>query len=95
MRTVWIAAVALAATATGVAQQDAKSFLKQVQQKYRNAKTWDMKVDMTIEMKMGTNSMKQQITSAFAMQRPNRIAAKVSLGGIPTQEVYSDGKTAY
>ncbi len=95
IRTLWIAVVALAATAIGVAQQDAKAFLKQVQQKYRNAKSWDMKVDMTVEMRLGTNSMKQQITSAFAIQRPNRIAAKLSSGGAVTQEFYSDGKTAY
>lgn len=38
--------------------------------------------------------MKQQISSTFAMQRPNRIAAKLNSGG-NVQEIYSDGKTAY
>lgn len=95
MRTLWIAAIALASIAMGAAQQDAKAFLKQVQQKYRNAKTWDMKVDMTLEMKIGANSMKQQITSNLAIQRPNRVAAKLNFGGTATREIYSDGKTLY
>lgn len=95
MRTVWTAVCVLAATALGVAQQDAKAFLKQVQQKYRNAKSWDMQIDMTVEVKMGTNSSRQQVSTALAMQRPNRIAAKVDSGGIRVREIYSDGKTVY
>ncbi|MFN3689869.1 MAG: LolA family protein [Fimbriimonadales bacterium] len=95
MRTLWIAAIALASTAIGATQQDAKALLKQVQQKYRNAKTWDMKVDITFEIKIGANAMKQQITSTLAIQRPNRIAAKLSSSGVVLREVYSDGKTVY
>ncbi|MCS6923934.1 MAG: DUF2092 domain-containing protein [Fimbriimonadales bacterium] len=96
MRTLWIVAVACAATATGVAQQDAKAFLKQVQQKYRNAKSWEVQLDMTIEMSFGNNMQKQQVSSTVAMQRPNRVAAKIGASGFaPPREVYSDGKTVY
>ncbi|MCX7993727.1 MAG: DUF2092 domain-containing protein, partial [Fimbriimonadales bacterium] len=96
MRTLWIAAVVLAATATGVAQQDAKAFLKQVQQKYRNAKSWEVNIDMTVEMSFGGNSNKQQMNSTIAMQRPNRVAAKIGASAFsPPREVYSDGKTVY
>lgn len=96
MRTLWIAATVLTMTALGAAQQDAKAFLKQVQQKYRNAKAWEVSIDMTVEMNFGRNSNKQQISSTIAMQRPNRVAAKIGASTFaPLREVYSDGKTVY
>jgi len=96
MKTLWIAVVVLTATAIGTAQQDAKAFLKQVQQKYRNAKSWEVSIDMTVEMNFGGNSNKQQISSTIAMQRPNRVAAKIGASAFaPPREVYSDGQTVY
>jgi outer membrane lipoprotein-sorting protein len=88
--------VFLAVAAVGAAQQDAKAFLKQVQQKYRDAKSWEMKIDITVESSFGGNSQKQQSSSTIAMQRPNLVAAKVSASGfMPAREIYSDGKTVY
>ena len=96
MRTLWMAGVFLAVAAVGAAQQDAKAFLKQVQQKYRDAKSWEMKIDITVESSFGGNSQKQQSSSTIAMQRPNFVAAKVSASGfMPAREIYSDGKTVY
>jgi len=96
MRTLWMAVVIVAATAVGSAQQDAKAFLKQVQQKYRNAKSWEISIDITAELNFGGNSQKQQSSSTIAMQRPNRVAAKVGASGFnPAREVYSDGKTVF
>lgn len=96
IRTLWIAAIALAVAAVGAAQQDAKAFLKQVQQKYRNAKSWEVTIDMTVEVSLGGNSNKQQMSSTIAMQRPNRVAAKIGPSAFsPPREVYSDGKTVY
>lgn len=86
----------MAVAAVGAAQQDAKAFLKQVQQKYRDAKSWEMKIDITVESSFGGNSQKQQSSSTIAMQRPNLVAAKVSASGfMPAREIYSDGKTVY
>lgn len=96
MRTLWMAAVFMAAAAVGFAQGDAKAFLKQVQQKYRNAKSWEMRIDITAELNFGGNSQKQQSSSTIAMQRPNRVAAKVGASGFsPAREIYSDGKTVH
>ena len=96
MRTLWMAVVIVAATAVGSAQQDAKAFLKQVQQKYRDAKSWEISIDITVELNFGGNSQKQQSSSTIAMQRPNRVAAKVGASGFsPAREVYSDGKTVF
>lgn len=96
MRTLWITAAGLTIIALGMAQQDAKAFLKQVQQKYRNAKSWEVSINMNVEMSFGGNSNKQQISSTIAMQRPNRVAAKIGASGFaPPREVYSDGKTVY
>ncbi|MFN7162541.1 MAG: LolA family protein, partial [Fimbriimonadales bacterium] len=96
MRTLWIAAGLLAATAVGAAQQDAKAFLKQVQQKYRNAKSWEMQVDITVETSFGGNMNRQQVRSTVAMQRPNRLAAKLGASMMaPERELYSDGRTMY
>jgi outer membrane lipoprotein-sorting protein len=94
MRTLWMAVVIVAATAVGSAQQDAKAFLKQVQQKYRNAKSWEINIQVSAEWSIGGNSQKQQSNSTVAMQRPNLMAAKVDASGfVPAREVYSDGKT--
>ena len=96
MRTLWTAVVIVAATAVGFAQQDAKAFLKQVQQKYRNAKSWEISIDISAELNFGGNSQKQRSSSTIAMQRPNRVAAKVGASGFsPAREVYSDGKTVF
>lgn len=96
MRTLWMAVVIVAATAVGSAQQDAKAFLKQVQQKYRNAKSWEIKIQVSAEWSIGGNSQKQQSTSTVAMQRPNLMAAKVDASGfMPAREIYCDGKTVY
>ena len=86
----------MAVAVVGAAQQDAKAFLKQVQQKYREAKSWEMKIDITVESSFGGNSHKQQSSSTIAMQRPNLVAAKVDASGfMPAREIYSDGKTVY
>jgi outer membrane lipoprotein-sorting protein len=96
MRTIWMAGVLLAVAAVGAAQQDAKAFLKQAQQKYREAKSWEMKIDITVESTFGGNMQRQQSSSTIAMQRPNLVAAKVDASGFtPAREVYSDGKTVY
>ena len=96
MRTLWTAVAIIAAAAVGSAQQDAKAFLKQVQEKYRNAKSWEISIDITVELNFGGNSQKQQSSSTIAMQRPNRVAAKVGASGFsPAREVYSDGKTVF
>lgn len=96
MRNLWIAAGLLAATAVGAAQQDAKAFLKQVQQKYRNAKSWEIQVDITMETSFGGNMNRQQVRSTVAMQRPNRVAAKLGASMMmPERELYSDGRTMF
>ncbi|GIV09821.1 MAG: hypothetical protein KatS3mg019_1912 [Fimbriimonadales bacterium] len=96
MRILGITAGLLAAMAIGVAQQDAKAFLKQVQQKYRNAKSWEMQVDITVETSFGGNMNRQQVRSTVAMQRPNRVAAKLGATmGMPERELYSDGRTMF
>jgi len=96
MRTLWMAVVIVAATAVGSAQQDAKAFLKQVQQKYRDAKSWEIKIQVTEERTFGGDSQKRQSSSTIAMQRPNLMAAKIDASGMrPAREVYSDGKTVY
>lgn len=96
MRILWMAVTVVAVVAGGSAQQDAKAFLKQVQQKYRNAKSWEMSIDITAEISIGGNSQKQQSSSTIAMQRPNRVAAKVGASGFsPAREIYSDGKTVF
>lgn len=96
MRIVWIAAGLLTATAMGAAQQDAKAFLKQVQQKYRNAKTWELQIDITVETSFGGNMNRQQVRSTVAMQRPNRVAAKLGATmGMPERELYSDGTNVF
>ena len=96
MRTLWMAVVIVAATAVGSAQQDAKAFLKQVQEKYRNAKSWEISIEINAELRLGSDTRKLQSSSTVAMQRPNLVALKANASPpIPSREVYSDGKTVY
>lgn len=94
MRLWLLFAIGIGLGASGLAQQDAKAFLKQVQQKYRNAKTLDMSFTITLEMSMGANMSRQQITGRTAIQFPNKVYAKISTP-MGEQEIYSDGKTMY
>jgi len=96
MRALWMVLIGAAAIGIGAAQQDAKAFLRQVQQKYRNAKSWEMKIDITIETSFGDNSQKIRSISTVAMQTPNLMAAKIEASPpAPAREVYSDGETVY
>ncbi len=90
-----ILTVSIGLVASGFAQQDPKAFLKQVQQKYRNAKTMDMSFTITMEMTIGANMNRQQVTGRTVIQFPNKLYAKISSPGMGDQEIYSDGKTMY
>ncbi len=94
MRLWLLFAIGIGLGASGLAQQDAKAFLKQVQQKYRNAKTLDMSFTITIEATIGANMNRQQVTGRTAVQFPNKVHAKISTP-MGEQEIYSDGKTMY
>lgn len=92
--TLWLLPVGLVVS-MAIAQQDAKAFLKQVQQKYRNAKSLDVKMNMTIEFQAGGNTGRQVVDANVAIQFPNKVSAKMSGGMMGSSEIYSDGKTMY
>ncbi len=95
MRTI-IVAMAAALLISGLPAQDAKAFLKQVQQKYRQMKSMEATVVINFQASGGSTPMKQQARSSLAIQKPNKVAMKSS-GGSPMaqQEVYSDGKDLF
>ncbi len=95
MRNLIIAIAGVLLLGALLAQQDAKAFLKQVQQKYRNAKTMDVNVNLTIEFQMGSNSGRQVIDAHTIVQFPNRVYAEIKGGTMGETEIYSDGKTMY
>lgn len=91
----WAFAAAMSIVmASGIQAQDAKAFLKQVQQKFSQAKTMDMTLDITVELSMGGNSQRQQVKAQTAIQRPNRLQAKVNTG-MGEQQIISDGTTMF
>lgn len=95
MRNLIIAIAGVLLLGALLAQQDAKAFLKQVQQKYRNAKTMDVNVNLTIEFQMGSNNGRQVIDAHTVVQFPNRVYARIKGGMMGETEIYSDGKTMY
>ncbi len=91
----WTFALAVSvALVAGVHAQDAKAFLKQVQQKFNQAKSMEMSIDLTVEFSMGGNSQRQQVKAQTAIQRPNRLHAKIDMGMGETQ-VFSDGTNLF
>jgi outer membrane lipoprotein-sorting protein len=78
---------------SGLLAQDAKTLLKQVQQKYRQMQSMEATLELNAEMKQGGNTTRIQQKASLAMQKPNKLAMKSS-GNMPLaqQEVYSDGK---
>jgi len=92
MRTV-IALSMSVALLGGLFAQDAKSLLKQSQQKYRQMKSMEASITINAEISQGSNTIKQQLRSTLAMQKPNQLAMKAS-GNSPmaSREIYSDGK---
>ncbi len=82
-----------AALLSGLLAQDAKTLLKQSQQKYRQMKSMEATTELNAEMKQGANTTRIQQKASLAMQKPNKLAMKSS-GNMPFahQEVYSDGK---
>lgn len=92
--TLWLLPVGLVVS-VAIAQQDAKAFLKQVQQKYRNAKSLDVKVNLAIEFQAGGNTGRQVVDADMAVQFPNKVSAKIRGGMAGNTEIYSDGKTLY
>lgn len=92
--TLWLLPIGLVA-GLAIAQQDAKAYLKQVQQKYRNAKTLDVKVNLVMEFQLGSNTGRQSIEAHIVAQFPNKVYAQIKGGMMGTSEIYSDGKTMY
>lgn len=92
--TLWLLPIGLVA-GLAIAQQDAKAYLKQVQQKYRNAKTLDVKVNLVMEFQSGSNTGRQSIEAHTVVQFPNKVYAQIKGGMMGTSEIYSDGKTLY
>ncbi len=92
MRTV-IALTMSVALLNGLLAQDAKAFLKQVQQKYRQMKSMEASITINAEIQRDSSSIKQQVHSSVAMVKPNKVALKAS-GDDPmaSREIYSDGK---
>ncbi len=91
----WAFALAVSiVVVAGAPAQDAKTFLKQVQQKFNQAKTMDMTLDITVELSMGGNSQRQQVKAQTAIQRPNRFQAKINTG-MGEQQLFSDGTTMF
>ncbi|MDW8107919.1 MAG: DUF2092 domain-containing protein [Armatimonadota bacterium] len=95
MRMLWAAVAASAVVLTGTAQQDAKAFLKQVLQKYRDAKSWELSADFTVETTMGANQSRQVVEGTMLFQRPNLVVVKARSAGMSLGEFYCDGKHAY
>ncbi|MDW8051528.1 MAG: DUF2092 domain-containing protein [Armatimonadota bacterium] len=95
MRVVWAVVAGLAVTLTGTAQQNAKAFLDKVLQKYRNANSWELSADFTLETTMGANQSRQVIEGTMLFQRPNMAVIKMRSAGMPLGEFYCDGKHAY
>jgi outer membrane lipoprotein-sorting protein len=77
---------------SGLLAQDAKTLLKQSQQKYRQMKSMDASIVLKADIQQGSNSMKQEMRSTLVMQKPNKLAMKASGGPMGTREIYSDGK---
>jgi outer membrane lipoprotein-sorting protein len=91
MRTVIAFTMSLALLG-GLLAQDAKTLLKQSQQKYRQMKSMEASMVFKADIQQGNNSMKQEARSTLAMQKPNKLAMKASGGPMGTREIYSDGK---
>jgi len=77
----------------GLFAQDAKTLLKQSQQKYRQMQSMEASIVINAQITQGNNTVKQQMRSTLALQKPNKLAMKAS-GDNPmaTREAYSDGK---
>lgn len=81
---------------SGLFAQDAKTLLKQVQQKYRQMKSMEVSVEIRAEFSQGGSSSMLQVQSTLALQKPNRVAMKTSSNNpMLSREIYSDGKNLF